>query len=76
MNPKIYEYCLQGFNGSTSDTDHLVKWIKAFSAEDVMQFINCNHFQIVGDVNDITDNGKETWWYEQAMDYDLTNFQQ
>jgi hypothetical protein len=35
-----YEVILQGFNGATDKTDHLILWVKAPSIERVSQCIN------------------------------------
>lgn len=37
MNSKVFELTLVGFDGSTDETDHLVKWLVANNEEDAAQ---------------------------------------
>ena len=73
----IWQFCLEGFDGGTSDTDHLVKWVKAHNQEDVEELVSLLGFKIStrdpSDDIDRTALNPDFYFKEDGVDYDLTD---
>ncbi|MDK9702410.1 MAG: hypothetical protein OEL20_04670 [Sulfuritalea sp.] len=63
-----FELVLQGFDGSTSNTDHLVLWVAASSRADVDEFITSNNLSdVVRFGSDLPDGCTK----ENGIDFEL-----
>jgi hypothetical protein len=51
MEKKVYEVVLDGFNGSTDETAHLIKWVIAYNKKDVEDFYEDHQSVFETDIN-------------------------
>lgn len=52
---KIFEAVLKGFDGTTDNTDHLIKWICASSKEKAEEAISRTGFELDRPIEEIID---------------------
>lgn len=52
---KIFEAVLKGFDGSTDNTDHLVKWVSAPSKESAEKAVKNAGYELDRPLQEITD---------------------
>ena len=52
---KIFEATLKGFDGSTDNTDHLVKWVSASSLESAEKAVKDAGYELDRPLEEITD---------------------
>jgi hypothetical protein len=52
---KIFEATLKGFDGSTDNTDHLVKWVSAPSLESAEKAVKDAGYELSAPIVEITD---------------------
>lgn len=75
---KTYEVTLKGFDASTDETDHLVKWVKASNRSVLDQWLS--HYGLDELVSEVNEMDKYTWNYgfDDGVDvivYDVEVFQ-
>jgi hypothetical protein len=67
---RTFDVTLNGFDGGTDKTDHLVKWVRAESRSILDQWLKlCG---ITDSVRDITDIGHHATAFDQGVDVKLS----
>lgn len=68
---KIYEVTLKGYKPDSDTTDHLVKWVKAYSLMDVERFVERNKLDCVDDITIMNRPNAAKYDYEDGVDLEL-----
>ena len=69
MSLKTYRLSLEGYDGGTDTTDHLVYWVNAYNEEDVRVFID--RLGWVLDDSGIDIRSEEPLLFSDGVDFEL-----